>query len=92
MLTKDRAHEMSIEREFQLEAELERVRAAVSGEGKTCATCRYWWAWRRPDAKDPLDSTKGDCHHPGLRGRLNGMDETFGCKFHQPAAPQEDSQ
>lgn len=40
VLTKDRAHEMSVEREFQLQAELAQLRAAVSGEGATPPTPR----------------------------------------------------
>ena len=68
------------------EAELAQLRAAVSGEGKTCATCRW------------LDRSQGGAVCSHLETPLNELTEsrtrTFGCIFHQPrsgegATPQE---
>lgn len=56
--------------------------AAVRAEDATCATCQHWLPWHRADAAKPHVSTKGDCTHPLLRGHLNGIDQTFGCRFH----------
>lgn len=57
--------------------------AALRQSPPPCATCQHWLGWRREGAKQPLDSTKGDCQHERLRGRIVGFDETFGCAFHQ---------
>jgi hypothetical protein len=55
------------------------ILAASPTVAMTCGTCSHFLPWDRITM-----SGQGDCHAPGLRGRLNGMAADFGCTRHTP--------